>query len=51
MGERMPNYEHFKKYDEWSKQKPSSPPAPSGDKPKSGLAKILDSLKGTGRKS
>jgi hypothetical protein len=56
----MPNYEHFKKYDEWSKQKPSPPAdeaagqAPSGDpaaKPESGLSKILKSLKGTGKKS
>lgn len=48
----MPNYEHFKKYDEWSKQKPSSPPA-AQDKPKSGLSKLLDSLnslKGGGKK-
>lgn len=57
----MPNYEHFKKYDEWSKQKPSTPAdeapgdqTPSDDpaaKPESGLSKILKSLKGTGKKS
>ena len=46
----MPNYEHFKKYVEWSKQKPSSPP-PAQDKPESGLSKILKSLKGGSRKS
>ena len=48
----MPNYEHFKKYDEWSKQKPaadagSSPPPPE---PKSGLARVMRSLKGPGGK-
>lgn len=43
----MPNFEHFKKYDEWSKQKPPSPPpAESSGKPQSGLSKILKSLKG-----
>jgi hypothetical protein len=47
----MPNYEHFKKYDEWSKQKPA---ADAGSSPpperKSGLAKVMKSLKGLGGK-
>jgi hypothetical protein len=47
----MPNYEHFKKYDEWSKQKPSSPPPSGPDKPKSGLSMLLDSLMGAGKKA
>jgi hypothetical protein len=52
----MPNYEHFKKYDEWSKQKPTAPAdeAPGDQtpaKPESGLSKILKSLKGAGKKS
>lgn len=51
----MPNYEHFKKYDEWSKQKPSPPAdeAPADQAPserKSGLAKVMQSLKGLGGK-
>ncbi len=47
----MPNYEHFKKYDEWSKQKLSAPEDQPQHKPESGLAKILKSLKGSGKKS
>ena len=46
----MPNYEHFKKYDEWSKQKPQSQPSPAPGKPESGLSKLLRSLKGSGKK-
>lgn len=42
----MPNYEHFKKYDEWSKQKPAAPPEPA---PKPTLLKRLkDSLRKSG---
>jgi hypothetical protein len=48
----MPNYEHFKKYDEWSKQKPAADPAPAPPpEPKSGLARVVSSLKGLGKKS
>ncbi len=52
----MPNYEHFKKYDEWSKQKPSTaadeaPAEQAPAKPESGFSKILKSLKGAGKKS
>ncbi|HVL52496.1 MAG TPA: hypothetical protein VM754_13465 [Actinomycetota bacterium] len=48
----MPNYEHFKKYDEWSKQKPAAEPAsPASSEPKSGLAKVMRTLKGRGKKT
>lgn len=47
----MPNYEHFKKYDEWSKQKPAAEPASPPSEPKSGFAKVMRSLKGRGKKT
>lgn len=40
----MPNYEHFKKYDEWSKQKPSQPAAEPQQK-QTLLSKLLKPLK------